>query len=77
MSDWFRERLKMSVKKLASWSVHALSMLPGNPAFECLNLFKSLTCIPVMVSRKQKDSIMVRFAKVMARESFIYVSVSI
>jgi hypothetical protein len=32
ITDWIRERLKMSVKTLASWSVHALSMHPGNPS---------------------------------------------
>jgi hypothetical protein len=27
-----RERLKMSVKTLASWSAHALHTCPGNPS---------------------------------------------
>ena len=30
--DTDRERLKMSVKTLASWSVHARSTCPGNPS---------------------------------------------
>jgi hypothetical protein len=29
ITDWVRERFKVSVKALASWSVHALSMHPG------------------------------------------------
>jgi hypothetical protein len=32
ITDGVRERLKMSVKTLASWSVHALSTCPGNPS---------------------------------------------
>ena len=32
ITDSVRERLKMSVKTLASWSVHALSTRPGNPS---------------------------------------------
>ena len=32
ITDSDRERLKMSVKTLASWSVHARSTRPGNPA---------------------------------------------
>jgi hypothetical protein len=30
--DWIRERLKMSLKTLACWSVHAPSTRPGNPS---------------------------------------------
>ena len=32
ITDSVRERLKMSVKILASWSAHALSTRPGNPS---------------------------------------------
>ena len=32
ITDSDRERLKMSVKTLASWSVHARSTRPGNPS---------------------------------------------
>ena len=32
ITDSVRERLKMSVKTLDSWSVHALSTCPGNPS---------------------------------------------
>jgi hypothetical protein len=32
ITDSDRERLKMSVKTLASWSVHAQSTHPGNPS---------------------------------------------
>ena len=39
-----RERLKMSVKTLASWSVHARSTRPGNPCrLVNVDLFKGLT----------------------------------
>ena len=44
ITDWVRERLKMSVKSPASWSVHALSKRPGNPFWPCgflnVSLFK-------------------------------------
>ena len=42
ITDWVRERLKISGKTLASWSAHALS--PGNPSVN-VNLFKGLTHI--------------------------------
>ena len=32
ITDSDRERLKMSVKALASWSAHARSTRPGNPS---------------------------------------------
>ena len=32
ITDSDRERLKMSVKTLASWSAHALNTRPGNPS---------------------------------------------
>ena len=32
ITDSDRERLKMSVKTLASWSAHARSTRPGNPS---------------------------------------------
>ena len=32
ITDSDRERLKLSVKTLASWSVHARSTRPGNPS---------------------------------------------
>ena len=32
ITDSDRERLKMSVKTLATWSAHARSIRPGNPS---------------------------------------------
>ena len=48
ITDSDRERFKMSVKTLASWSAHAWSTRPGRPsgpATECLSCFKGLTHI--------------------------------
>jgi hypothetical protein len=46
ITDSVRERLKMSIKTLASWSAHALSKRPGN-VWPCVlvnvDLFKGLT----------------------------------
>ena len=46
ITDSDRERLKMSVKTLASWSAHARSPRPGKPAgLVNVDLFKGLTHI--------------------------------
>ena len=42
--DSVRDRLKMSVKTLVSWSAHAQSTRPGNPSMlTCLKVL--LTCV--------------------------------
>ena len=46
ITDSDRERLKMSVKTLASWSAHALSTRPGNlSSLVNVDLFKGLAHI--------------------------------
>jgi hypothetical protein len=46
ITDSVRDRLKMSVKMLDSWSVHALSTRPGNPSGPATWLM--LTCLKVL-----------------------------
>ena len=46
--DQVRERLKMSVKTLASWSAHAPSTHPGNPSGPAALLM--LTCSKVSLT---------------------------
>ena len=48
ITDWVRERLKMSVKTFASWSAHVQSTGPGNlsgPSALCM-----LTCLKVLLT---------------------------
>ena len=48
ITDSDRERLKMSVKTLASWSAHARSARPGNPSGPAA--LRMLTCLNVLLT---------------------------
>ena len=48
ITDFVRERLKISVKTLASWSAYAHSTRPGNPSGPAA--LRLLTCLKVLLT---------------------------
>ena len=57
ITDWDKDRLKMSVKTLARWSVCALRTLPGIPSgLENVNLFRKVVFTSAMESEITQPS---------------------